>query len=369
MDSQFPLPSPRPTPSRIRDGIATVAFYALVAVFAYLVYRLFKPFLVPLAWAGVLVICFYPVHMRFERRLRPPAAALASTFTVALVVIVPMLAVASSFVSEAYNLLGTLPSPSSPVSETLHKWLERILAAVPGGRSVDVTAVLTAATTRVTSFLSAEAAMMLQNAALFIVYLGMALFAMFFFFRDGAALMHTVRRILPVEPELREHLFEQIRLMVNASVTAALIVAAVQGTLGGLTFWMLGLHAPVFWGVVMAMVCLVPLGAWTVWAPAALWLFMSGDIARGLILAGLGVALVSGVDNILRPALLSGRSQINGLLLFVSLFGGVIAFGFVGLVLGPVLMATAVALVQAYTAGLDSDHRDFLRVRYPSRSR
>jgi predicted PurR-regulated permease PerM len=338
------------TPARMRDGVATVAVYAVVVVFAYLVYRLFEPFLVPLAWAAVLVICFHPVHERFERRLTRPWAALASTVAVALVVIVPMIAVGSAFVTEAMAMARRVPNDSSPLAETGMRWLQRLLISVPGGQNVDAAALFESAAARLTTFLSSEAAMMLQNVALFVVYLVMTLFAMFFLFRDGAAFMRTVRRLLPVDPALREKLFEQVRLMVNASVTAALVVAAVQGALGGLAFWVLGLPAPVFWGVVMAMACVVPLGAWTVWGPAALWLVLTGQIGRGLVLAGIGLALVSGVDNILRPALLSGRSRMNGLLLFVSLFGGVMAFGFVGLVLGPVLMATGVALVEAYTA-------------------
>jgi predicted PurR-regulated permease PerM len=98
----------------------------------------------------------------------------------------------------------------------------------------------------------------------------------------------------------------------------------------------------------MAFFCLLPFGAWIVWGPAAAFLMLSGDLVRGLILAGVGAGIVSSVDNILRPALLSGQSRINGLLLFISLLGGVGAFGAVGLVLGPILMATTVGLLDAY---------------------
>jgi predicted PurR-regulated permease PerM len=108
----------------------------------------------------------------------------------------------------------------------------------------------------------------------------------------------------------------------------------------------------VFWGVVMAFFCLLPFGAWIVWGPTAVWLMVTGDLTRGLVLAAVGVGVVSAVDNVLRPILLSGRSQINGLLLFISLIGGVSAFGAVGLVLGPILMATTVGLFEAYVSSL-----------------
>ena len=130
----------------------------------------------------------------------------------------------------------------------------------------------------------------------------------------------------------------------------ALGAVATQGILGGLAFWLLGLSAPVFWGVVMAILCLLPFGAWVIWAPAAIWLMFTGSVVRGIILAAVGAGIVSAVDNFLRPLLLSGHSEMNGLLLFISLLGGVIAFGTVGLVLGPVLMATAVAVYEAFTS-------------------
>jgi predicted PurR-regulated permease PerM len=138
--------------------------------------------------------------------------------------------------------------------------------------------------------------------------------------------------------------------MVNASVSSSLVVAAVQGALGGVTFWLLGVGAPLFWGVLMGVCCLLPFGAWVVWAPAAIWLVVSGHLVRGIVLAGLGAGVVSSVDNVLRPVLLSSRSEMNGLLMFVSLLGGVVAFGTLGLVAGPVLMAAAIALLDAFTS-------------------
>jgi predicted PurR-regulated permease PerM len=332
-----------------RERLAAIGFYTLVLLFVYLVYQLFKPFLVPLAWAGVLAICFHPVHSHFERRWRPGVAALFSTIVVAILVIVPILAVASAFVSEALRVLDHVPGLTARAPESVQRWVQAALSSVPGGESIDATAVLTDSAQRVATFLSSQAAALLQNAVMFLVYLGITIFAMFFFFRDAPVVMRGVRLLLPLEPELREHLIEQTRLMVNASVTAGLIVAAVQGLLGGLTFWALGLSAPVFWGVVMGLLCLLPLGAWLVWGPAAIWLMVTGRLARGLLLGAIGFGVVSAIDNFLRPLLLSGRSEMNGLLLFISLLGGVAAFGAVGLVLGPVLMAAAVGLFEAYS--------------------
>ena len=125
-------------------------------------------------------------------------------------------------------------------------------------------------------------------------------------------------------------------------------MALVQGTVGGITFAALGLGAPVFWGVIMAFFSLLPLGAWIVWTPAAIWLLLTGETGRGIALVVIGAAGISMIDNFLRPILLSGRTQMNGLLVFISLLGGIAAFGLLGLVLGPVVMATAISFVDAY---------------------
>ena len=332
-----------------RERLAALGFYAVVVLLAYLIFQLFRPFLAPLAWSAVLAICFYPTHRRIERRFRPGRAALLSTTSVALLVIVPLLAVGSVFVSEASQLLGEVPRLLTAMPGSARRWLEAGLRYVPGGETVDPAALLAESARRAAAFLSSQAASALQNIVAFVVDLFIMIFALFFLFRDAATVMAALRRVIPLPPDTRERLIRQTGALVTASVTSSLIVGALQGIAGGLAFWMLGLSAPVFWGVVMAVFCLLPFGAWVVWGPAAVWLIATGSVGRGLLLAGIGIGLVSAIDNVLRPVLLSERSEMNGLLLLVGLFGGVIAFGTVGLVLGPVLMAGALALFEAFS--------------------
>jgi predicted PurR-regulated permease PerM len=332
-----------------RDRIAALGFYALAVLLAYLVYQLFEPFLAPLAWAGVLAICFYPVHERFERRMRRSLAAFVSTAFVALLVIVPMIAAAFAFVSEAARVLNDVPQLLTEAPAFAQRLLRAGSTYVPSGDTIDVAALVTESARRLAEYLSERVAAAFQNVVVFLADFVIMMFALFFLFRDAPTLMAAIRRTIPLRTELRERLILQTQALVTASVLAGVIVAAVQGLLGGLSFWALGLSEPVFWGVVMAFFCLLPFGSWVVWGPAAIWLMVTGRAVRGLILLGLGVGLVSAVDNVLRPLLLSERSEINGLLLLIGLLGGVIAFGGVGLVLGPVLMATAVGLFKAFT--------------------
>jgi predicted PurR-regulated permease PerM len=154
--------------------------------------------------------------------------------------------------------------------------------------------------------------------------------------------------VLPFDASFREGRIRETAELIRASISSGVIVALVQGAIGGLTFAILGLGAPVFWGVIMAFFSLLPLGAWIVWTPVAIWLLVTGETGRGIALAIIGAGGISLIDNFLRPILLSGRTQMNGLLVFISLLGGIAAFGLLGLVLGPVIMATAISFVDAY---------------------
>ena len=200
----------------------------------------------------------------------------------------------------------------------------------------------------VAGFVVARAGAIFSNVAEFLLDLTLALFATFFVLRDGDDIMRAIRRLLPMEPPQREELISRTRDLIWAGVLSSAAVAGLQGVLGGIAFAIVGIEGPVFWGVLMAFFCLLPFGAWVIWLPAAVILAFDGHMTRALILSGLGIGAVSTADNILRPALLSGRVHINGLVIFVSLLGGLAVFGLLGIVLGPVLVATALSLLNTY---------------------
>lgn len=333
-----------------REHVTAVIFYVALAVFVYLVFLMVWPFLIPLAWAAVLVIVFHPVHARFERRFGPTRAAALSTAAVAVIVVAPLIIVTTAFAREAIQAAGDV---QRAFEEGHLAWFERawewVQRSAGTERRFDVAATAVDVAKRVAAYLAGQAGNLLQNVFGFIFDLVIVLFAAFFLFRDGDGLMDAIRRTLPVNRLLRERFIRQTSELVSATVSSAGIVAGVQGLLGGLLFAALGIDGPVFWGVVMMFFCLLPFGAWVVWLPAAILFFASGDWTRGLILAGFGFAVVSMVDNVLRPWLLSGRAQMNGLLVLISLLGGIQVFGALGVVMGPTLMATAIGILRTYT--------------------
>jgi predicted PurR-regulated permease PerM len=333
-----------------RQRSTTLLFYGCIILLGYLLYRLFEPFLSPLAWAAIFAAFFYSRHKQLESRFGKTAGASLSTSGVALIIVVPCVLIVMAFIDEARQTLGSidLAAGGSRGLERLQggwSWLQRQRF----GRDIpDLDVLLKMGASRIAGFVTEGAGMLARSVAVVIVNVIIMLFALFFFFRDGDAIMSRLRRILPFDPSFREGRIRETAALIKASISSGIIVALVQGAVGGITFAVLGLGAPVFWGVTMAFFSLLPLGAWIVWMPVAVWLLLTGEIGRGVALIVIGAGFISLIDNFLRPMLLAGRTEMNGLLVFISLLGGIAAFGLLGLVLGPVIMATAISFVDAY---------------------
>ena len=333
-----------------RERSTTLLFYGCVILLGYLLYELFQPFLGPLAWAAVFAAFFHSQHKRLERRFGRSTAASISTAAVALIIVVPFVLLAAAFIQEATQTLTSMDlatGRATGIERVQRAWgwmqRQRIGRDIP---NLDV--VLRQGGARIAGVVAEGAGVVLRNVAVVIVNVIIMLFALFFFFRDGDAIMSRLRRVLPFDASFREGRIRETAELIRASISSGVIVALVQGTVGGITFAALGLGAPVFWGVIMAFFSLLPLGAWIVWTPAAIWLLLTGETGRGIALVVIGAGGISMIDNFLRPILLSGRTQMNGLLVFISLLGGIASFGLLGLVLGPIVMATAISFVDAY---------------------
>jgi len=331
------------------DQVSVALMWTGLVALAYLVYLVVSPFLVPLGWACVLAVVTHPVHAKMARRWGAGRAAAVTTLAVTLLLIVPAVALVIAFVREAIGIAATL---QQALADGRLAWIERawlqVRQRLPAASNIDVAVLGADALRRGAAFLAAQSGSAFRNIAGFLFDLVLAPFAMFFLLRDADAIMSGVRRLLPMREAAREELIVRTRELISAGVTSSAIVAGLQGLLGGIAFAAVGIDAAVFWGVVMAFVCLLPFGAWIIWLPAAILLGVGGAITRALILAGVGFGIVSMVDNVVRPMLLSGRAQMNGLVIFVSLLGGLSVFGLLGIVLGPVLIVTALAILTAY---------------------
>ena len=333
-----------------RDRFVRLLFYAVVLLVAYLSFLVVGPFLGALAWAAVFAMLLAPLFKRLTPRLGTTGAALATTFLAFVLIIGPLVTVIAVLAQEATRMVS-LARDTGFAADTparLQEIWDAIRHRVPFELPDDPLALIRQALHAIAGFLASSAGSFVANIASALFQIFVILFALFFLLRDGKSIVSQVRELLPFEPARRDRLLQQTYDLVIASVGASFAVAFSQGLIAGIAFWLIGFGSPVFLGVLTAFFSLLPaVGSWIVWVPAAIWLFASGDVTRGLVLTGVGVGIIGMVDNVLRPILLSGRASMSGLLIFIGLLGGVSAFGFIGLVVGPVVLVTAGTLLEA----------------------
>jgi len=333
------------------DRLTTVLSYGVLLLLIYLVFRIYEPFLAALGWAAILTIFFHPMHSWLLRRIGPNRAALFSTLAVTFLLIVPAIVVATLFVREAVSISRgvqhSLTGEQAPLVARTWGWLAR---HVPGlDPNADLLDMIGNGVKKEAGFLAERVGTILRNIAEFLFDLFVMIFALFYFFRDADKIIRGVRAVLPFDAEHRESMLAQARDLISASVTTSLIIAAIQGLLGGFGFAVVRLPNPIFWGVAMAFFSLVPVvGSALIFVPASLWLGFTGHWGRAILLLLICAGVSAVVDNLLRPFLLGGRTEISALFIFIGVVGGVALFGMLGLVLGPILIATAASVFAVY---------------------
>jgi predicted PurR-regulated permease PerM len=333
------------------DRLTTVLSYGALLLLGYLVYRITEPFFVPLAWSAVLAIFFYPWYERLEGRLSPTRAALVSTLGVTLLLIVPALLVlvytTRQAVEAAASIQSALRDPDRALSMHALAWIRSHLPVQ--WQSADFSEPLRQGAEKVASFLAGNFAGLVKNLFAFFVDLFILIFALFFMFRDGESIVRGVRHLMPFDESIQHDMLNESKDLIFASVAVALVIACLQGLLGGLAFTVGRVPTPMLWGVLIAFFSLVPVvGSALIWVPTAIWLGVNGHWGRGLAVVVICGGVAGIADNIVRPLLLRNRTHLNELLLFISAIGGLKVFGLLGIVAGPTIVAAAMGLFRVH---------------------
>ena len=342
---------PTPATRTTSDRLTTVLSYGGLLVLGYASFLIMEPFLVPLAWSAIFAIFFFPLHQKMLRRLKPTAAALASTLLVTALLIVPALAVLWHTAGEALEAAGHLQTallkPDSALPAHVVEWTR---AHLPQSlQNTDLSAPLREAAQKIGAFLAGKLGALLKNLVSFFVDLFILLFSLFFMFRDSERMVRGVRHLFPFERAIQDAVIHESRDLIFASVAVGLIIAAIQGALGGFAFAVTGIPTPLFWGVVMAFFSLVPVvGSALIWVPAGLWLGFEGHWGKAIVVLIICGGVAGLADNVVRPFLLRNRTRLNELLLFLSVLGGLQVFGLLGLVVGPTIIAAALGIFRGY---------------------
>lgn len=346
-----------PSTDATTTRLTAVVSYGVLLLLIYLVFRISEPFLSALAWAAILVTFFYPMHKRLAKRLSPVQASVLSTVAVTVLLIAPAILVTTFFVREAVSISRgvqhSIVEQHAPIIAKSWSWIAH---HVPGiDPNADIFGTLEQGIEKQAGFLAERIGTIVKNIAAFVFDLFVMIFAMFYFFRDAAKILGAVRSIMPFDAQHQDAMIIQVQELISASVITSLAVAAIQGALGGVGFSLVGLPAPVFWGVLMAFFSLIPVvGSGLIFVPATLWLGFSGHWGRAVVLLAICAGVSTVLDNVLRPLMLGGRTELSGLVVFISVVGGVSLFGMLGLVLGPILVAMAAGVLTVYRESAES---------------
>jgi len=308
-----------------------------------------KPFLGAITWALTLAILFASLHARIEKAIKHPnLAALLSTAIVAVVIVVPAVFVVERLITEAAS--GIMSLQARVESGELQKLLDRYPALARLDGRINQQFDLPAMMATVATWLSNIGATFVRGSLLQVAEVFITFYLLFYFLRDRLAANAMIKAWLPLTSTETAQLFRRVVDTVHATVYGTLAVATIQGSLGGLMFWALGLPTPLLWGLVMGLLSIVPvLGAFVIWIPAAILLILDGSWVRALILAAWGGIVVGGIDNVLRPTFVGNRLRLHTIPTFISIVGGIVLFGAPGFILGPLAATMTMLLVEFWT--------------------
>jgi predicted PurR-regulated permease PerM len=321
----------------------------LITVFGlYLCYRLAVPFLPALTWALALAVLFAPVQRWFEsKRLRPSLAAAACVTLIGVIVVVPVTFVSQQLVEQTAK--GAELVEGKIKSGEWRSAIDRQPQLAYLAQRIEQQFDLPGTVKSLASWLSASAGALVRGSVFQLLGLVLTFYLLFFFLRDRNTALKWLRSHLPLFPNEVDKIFSRTTDTIVATIYGLLAVSSLQGLLGGLMFWWLGLSAPLLWGVVMAVLAVLPVfGAFVVWIPAALFLLTEGEWLKALILTLWGVLVIGTSDNLLRPILVGNRLKLHTVLAFMSVVGGLLLFGAAGLILGPVALTVTLVMLEIW---------------------
>lgn len=329
-------------------NIQTLVLLAATVFGIYLCYRLVAPFLSPLVWALSLAVLFLPFQRWIESKIkRPGLDALVTVLLIGLIVVVPVTFMAQQLVLQATS--GAEIIEKNVESGEWRRALEAQPHLAPLVNKIEQQLDLPGMITTLTNWLRTTAGSIVKGSVVQVIGFGLTFYLFFFLLRDRKAALQAFTTWSPLTKAEMNLLFERVGDTIYATLYGTLAVASLQGLLGGLMFWWLGLSSPFFWGVVMAILAVVPvLGAFIVWVPAVVFLALEGSWGNALILTLWGIFIVGTIDNLLRPILVGKRLKLHTVITFMSIVGGLFLFGPAGLVLGPVVLTVTMELMRVW---------------------
>jgi predicted PurR-regulated permease PerM len=328
---------------------SNIPFFAILGLVTILFLYLLRPFFFPIFWAAVIAGVFRPLYSRINRKLnRQNLSTAVFFFLIALIILLPA------------GIVGTLvfnESVQNPDTKQMDRSVQRLINTIADNSIARLfhinKAMLIAKTTEVaqgiTKYIFVHLTDLTQNTLGLLVQFAIMLYTLFYFVRDGDRFLRMVMKVIPLGMGREKFLFDRFIVTARSTLKVTLIMGGIQGTLGGIVFFVTGVEGAVIWGLMMILMAIVPMvGCAIIWAPAGVLMLLYGHIWEGVLILAFGTFVISTVDNLLRPILIGQDVEMHPLLIFLSTLGGIILFGFSGFVIGPVIVSLLIALWEMY---------------------
>ncbi|MBU2026039.1 MAG: AI-2E family transporter [Proteobacteria bacterium] len=333
---------------------SNIPFFIIIGLVTVLFLYLLKPFFFPIFWAAVIAGIFRPLYRRINGRLNRPGLSTAILFLIiVLIIFLPALIIGTLVFRESLQLYETL----KPDAQNIDRNFRHIIDALADNPFVDLFSINRAflvektveVVRAITNYIFVHLKELTQNTIGLIVKMAIMLYTLFFFIRDGEKFLRMAMRLSNLGMGRESFLYERFIVTARSTLKVTLIIGGIQGILGGLVFIATNVEGALIWGLLMILTAIIPvLGCSIIWAPAGVLMLLTGHIWEGVLILAVGVLVISTVDNLLRPILIGKDVEMHPLLIFLSMLGGIVLFGFSGFVIGPIITSLFLSILQMY---------------------
>lgn len=335
----------------------TVAFFALMIVVGYFFFKMLYPYIFSIFWAAVIATLFHPMYRAIYKKIKNDnASAALSVIIVILVVVLPLAAVLGIVVKQAIDTYAQLSEPETiqNFQDTAENFLDMPLVQKVIGE-IDIKEKIQSMSATVASSGIHWLQVGSRNTLTAIINVLVMLYALYYFFKDGADWLKRLMHLLPFGDKNERILYEKFSSTSKATLKGTVLLGGIQGTLGGILFFAVGLPSAAFWGLVMVVLSIIPaVGSFIVWFPAVIYLTVTGSFTKAIavLIGGLAIGIL---DNLLRPPLVGKDIQMHPMVILFATIGGLSVFGISGVVVGPIIAAFFLAVVQMYEVKYRTD--------------
>jgi len=334
--------------SKVRNIIFFVALTIVSVIFFFLV----KPLFYPLFWAAVIASIFHPLYNRIRKKVKSNNFSAAIILVIVLLlVLIPVALMSGLLIKESIDIYAEIGAKGGQINLGLENAFNLIKHNHFIGKfNIDESfwvQKISDITGSLTNYILTSLKIITENSVTFVVMFVIMLYALFFFVRDGEKIMKKAMYLCPIGDKNEMTFYNKFTSTARATLKGTLLLGILQGTLGGIMFYVAGVQGALIWGIVMSAFAIL-IGSYFIWLPAGIIMLMLGNVWQGIFILAFGLTVVSTIDNILRPVLVGKDIQMHPLLIFISTLGGVVVFGISGFVIGPIITAFMIALWKMY---------------------